>query len=197
MDKETLTLKCNQYNPIQTGNKKEMQRRLYDFFHNENATSSSTLIIEPTQDTNVCDTLSPVNNATLLVPATQITSVTSPHRNHSFHTSDTSQSQEKMKELKSMILVLQQGTTNTEPHGNNETTTNSPTPATEAPSQPFMCHQKTADNSYQLHQHPNSGNLNKVILPSRRHLSQNTVQFNIENNHHELTGNINNNTSIN
>ena len=202
LDKETLTLKCNQYNLIQTGNKKEMQRRLYDFFHNENATSSSTLTIEPTHDTNICDASSSVNNATLLVPATPISSVTSTHRNHSFHTSsDTSHLREEMKEQKSMILALQQRTANTEPHGSNETTTmNSPTPATEAPSQPFlspMCHQNTADNSYQLYQHPSSSNLNNVILPSRRLPSQNAVQFNIKNNHHELTGNINNTTGIN
>ena len=137
-----------------------------------------------------------------LIPATPISSVTSPHQNHSFHTSsDTSQLREEMKELKSMILELQQRTANTKPHGSNKTTTtNSLTLATEAPSQPFlspMCHQNTADNSYQLHQHPNSSNLNNVILPSRRHPSQNAVQFNIENNHHKLTGNINNNTGIN
>ena len=42
LDKEALTLKCNQYNLIQTGNKIEMQRRLHNFFKNKNGSASSS-----------------------------------------------------------------------------------------------------------------------------------------------------------
>ena len=144
-----------------------------------------------------------VNNATLLVPATPISSVTSPHRNHSFYTSsDTSQLRQEMKELKSMILTLQQRTANTEPHGSNETTTtNSPTPENRSTVTTILGTNVSPKYRWQPHTSyintQNSCTLNNAILPSRRHPSQNAVQFNIENNHHELTGNINNNTGIN
>ena len=109
--------------------------------------------------------------------------------------SETSQLREELKELKTMMLAMQhRSISQHESVGNMSTTT--PTPATDAPSQPFLLPSLnhniapiTADQSrlhtfqpHQLQLHPSSDH------PAISHSDQNNVHFNIGTNQYGTTG---------
>ena len=191
LDKETLTLKCNQYNLMQTGSKIEMRRRLYNFFKNNDTTSSpmSSSSEAVPQEITENQTVTPE-----LLISSPVTS--SQQRNQpSPIPSETSQLREKLKELKTMMLAMQhRSISQHESVGNMSMTT--PIPETEAPSQPFLLPSLnhniapiTDDQSrlhtfqpHQLQLHPSSDH------PAISHSDQNNVHFNIGTNQYGTTG---------
>ena len=118
---------------MQTGSKIEMQRRLYNFFKNDDTTSSSMSSSSEAvpQEITESQTVTPA-----LIISSPVTS-SQQHNQPSPIPSETLQLREELKELKTMMLAMQHRSISQ--HGsvvNMSTTTL--TPATDAPSQPFL-----------------------------------------------------------
>ena len=125
LDKESLTLKCNQYNLMQTGSKIEMQRRLYNFFKNDDTTSSSMSSSSEAVPQEITENQTATPELLISSPVTS----SQQHNQPSPMPSETLQLREELKELKTMMLAMQhRSISQHESVGNMSMTT--PTPAT-------------------------------------------------------------------